>query len=93
MRYSTKFTLYTEYGLFKVEFSGEPTLENDGIGSYEYWGSSETDKGHNYIDCEEITWDKSLYSNAVNEEIDEWLKNNYGKVVKSIGEVAIDSQF
>lgn len=35
---------------------------NDGIGSYEYWGSVEYDHGTDYVDINEVTYDKAGFT-------------------------------
>lgn len=55
-----------------VEFEAYPTWENDGIGSYEYWGSKEYDSGVNYVSLESNgypTWDETLHTPDENEAI------------------------
>lgn len=61
----------------EVEFEGEPQWENDGIGSYEYWGSREYDKGRDYVSFEQNgypTWDKSKHNDDENEAIELFTK-------------------
>lgn len=61
----------------EVEFEGEPQWENDGIGSYEYWGSREYDKGRDYVSFEQNgypTWDRSKYNDDENEAIELFTK-------------------
>ena len=56
-----------------IEFEGEPQWENDGIGSYEYWGSRGYDNGRDYVSFEQNglpTWDKSKYNDDENEAIE-----------------------
>ena len=43
-----------EYCLIEVEVECDLNWENDGIGSYEYWGFNEYDKGHDYVVCENM---------------------------------------
>jgi len=55
---------------------------NDGIGSYEYWGSKEYDKGEDYLDIDEMTWDKTLYTEEENNIIDQYIKDNRDKITE-----------
>jgi hypothetical protein len=55
-----------------VEFEAFPRWENDGIGSYEYWGSKEYDYGRNYVSLEfygEPTYNSEDYTPDENEAI------------------------
>jgi hypothetical protein len=63
-----------------VEFTGNPRTENDGIGSFEFWGSRETDNGQNYTICDDIDWDKSKHSDQENQIIDEYLNTDYDTI-------------
>ena len=47
---------------FSVRFTADCYISNDGIGSYEYCGSVEIDKGHDYVEVENIKWDEHLYT-------------------------------
>lgn len=64
--------------LVEVCFTGSPKWENNGIGSYEYWGSKEYDKGVDYVTMEdsEIEWERKEYSEAENAAIEQWLEDN-----------------
>lgn len=44
-------------------------VENDGIGSYEYGGSSGYDGGYDYPMVDGVEWDDSLYETWQNAEI------------------------
>lgn len=54
------------------------TVENDGIGSYEYFGFKGYDNGTDYLHLEEINWDKSLYTAEQNKLIWDWVNENAG---------------
>jgi hypothetical protein len=56
----------------------EFSIENDGIGSYEYWGHKCYDRGTDYLQLEEIHWDKSLYSEEQNNLIWDWVCEEAG---------------
>ena len=66
---------------FDAEFEAHPQHEDDGIGSYEYWGAKCYDS-RPYISCEQsgIEWDKSKYSADDNELIEKYLEDNYAYV-------------
>jgi hypothetical protein len=75
----------SEINVLEVEFKANPTWQDDGIGSYEYWGCKGYDS-HPYLSCEEhgIEWDKKEFTEQENEMIDEWL--NEEKNFKSLEE-------
>ena len=66
----------------------EYSIENDGIGWYEYWGSSQYDAGQNRYIIENITWNHNAYSQEVNAELEEYLQegNNYEETCKVLKE-------
>ena len=68
-----------EYDLY-VELECECITQNDGIGSYEYWGSQEYDAGEDYLICEHIEWDKEDYTEEQNAAIDKYLEENFCKI-------------
>lgn len=72
-----------EEGL-EVEFSGDITIENDGIGPYEFWGQKCYDAGHDYPVIENITWDKGKYTQEQNDTIDAYLAESYSKIEQKI---------
>lgn len=52
-----------------IDFDISYSIENSGIGGYEYMGFSGYDKGHDYPDIQEVTWDESLFDTWQNAEI------------------------
>ena len=78
----------TEY-LEDVEFEGTVEKMDDGIGPYEFWGSVGYDSKP-YWGCQDIDWDRALFTESENRIIGEWLSINYDKVeealVKEAGE-------
>jgi len=67
-----------------VEYIGYMRMENDGIGGYEYWGSTGYDKGNDYYECDEVHWDKSLYNDFQNDVINKYLRDNWEKVTEKL---------
>jgi len=58
-----KVTIENGEDSFDVQLEGTLELQNDGIGSYEYWGQKCYDRGEDYYILEETpTWNHSLYS-------------------------------
>lgn len=74
------YELYIEEYELEVKLECDCTVENSGIGSYEYWGSKEHDAGENYLSCERITWNEEGYSDEVNKLIDQYIKENYSEI-------------
>lgn len=74
------FIMTEETELLKVEFNAQPRWENDGIGSYEYWGQESFDKGTDYVSLEyhgDPTWDKSMHSEMENNIIEAFRKSDF----------------
>jgi len=66
--------------LIEVEFEGEIAIENDGIGHYEYWGQKCYDKGHDYPVLYSCTWERSLFTDEQNDEIEKYLDKNIKQI-------------
>jgi len=67
-----------------VEFEAEPSVCNDSIGSYEYWGQKCYDHQPDYISTSDnggTTWDESIYTESEN------------KVIKKVVEDYVDNKF
>ena len=69
----------------KVEYH----FENDGIGSYEYWGSPQYDAGQNYCVVDNITWDPNAYLSDINAELKEYLEDQvkYDEITEVLAEI------
>lgn len=56
------------------------SVENDGIGPYEYWGSKEVDRGTDYVVIENTEWDTTgftteeieLINSQINKKLNDW---------------------
>jgi len=59
-----------------VELSYNVAMENDGIGRYDYSGYTYYDHGTNYPVVENLTWDKTLYTDIENKLIDRHIELN-----------------
>jgi hypothetical protein len=55
----------------EVEFEGYPKVVDNGIGKYEFWGSIGYDSQLS-VECEEVTWDETLYTKEENEIIEKY---------------------
>jgi hypothetical protein len=66
-----------EYRYVEIEVDCEYSIENDGIGPYEYWGSKEVDRGTDYIVIDNTDWDTTGFTqeeiDLINAEIDKHL--------------------
>jgi len=65
--YLTETIEYWNDGYFDVQYFATPEWENDGIGSYEYWGMKGYDAGQDYPVLNDFPeWDKSIYTESEN---------------------------
>lgn len=76
--------LYIEELDIEVELYCSLITENDGIGGYEYMGHKEYDAGEDYLVVEEMTWDKSLYTEEENKIIQEEINKNWDKISEKV---------
>lgn len=53
-----------------IEVTCEGSWQNDGIGPYEYWGFKGVDRGTNYIEIEDVYWDKSDFTEEEQKQIE-----------------------
>jgi hypothetical protein len=75
--------------LITVDFTCELQWENNGIGSYEFWGSRGYDEGDNYVVLNHLKWDESIYTKEQNEAIQTYINNddNWFKIEDSVAEI------
>jgi hypothetical protein len=75
-----------EEDVIAVEFDCELYGENDGIGSYEFWGSKYYDVGNDYLVLDHLKWDESLFTKEQNEIIQQHIDNddNWSKLEETI---------
>lgn len=78
------YDLYIEELDLEIELDYHLRTENNGIGSYEYWGSKEYDAGEDYLVLDDVEWDKSLYTNEQNELIDKYIVEHWDKIEEEI---------
>jgi hypothetical protein len=62
-----------------VDITIEASYGNLGIGSYEFWGIRGSDNRYGY-EVDDISWDKTLFTEEQNDVIDEWIGNNTEKI-------------
>lgn len=68
----------------EVEFFCDYEILNDGIGSYEFWGSRGFDAGINYLELQSVNWDKGLYKSDENDIIEDWVANHWESIRKEV---------
>ena len=71
-----------EYDYINVDFDANFYAESTGIGSYEYWGFKGYDKGQDYYSCDDVRWNKSLYTEEQNAIIQKHLDENHEHIEK-----------
>lgn len=71
----------------EVELDAEISIENDGIGKYEYGGVQGYDSGQNYFVCDTLIWDRSKYSQIENNVIEDYLDKNAEAIEKQVLEL------
>jgi hypothetical protein len=77
-----------DYLYLNVEFEGDCSWTNDGIGPYEFWGYKGYDKGEGYVICEGFGWDEKKHTPEECALIKEWLEeeDNYTAVEDALCE-------
>jgi len=68
----------------EIEFFCDYEIRNNGIGSYEFWGSREYDRGVDYFELMGVNWDAALYSENAQQMIKEWVVKNWGSIEKEV---------
>ena len=69
----------------EVKFTGKCREVDNGIGRYEFHGCIGFDSQPG-LEVEEISWDKTLYSDNVNSSIDIYLNNNEDDIMNTMSE-------
>jgi hypothetical protein len=77
-----------EVRYIEIKVNCEYSVENDGIGPYEYWGSKEIDHGINYAVIDNTDWDTAGFTkeeiDLINIEIDKNLKAWEVEIIKRV---------
>ncbi len=64
-----------------LELEGIISIENDGIGKYEYWGQKCVDYGQDYpVLDDNISWDATKYSPEQVKVIENYIKTNWDSI-------------
>lgn len=74
--YTAEIELPEREELLTVELTGELELENDGIGSYEYWGAQCYDEGTDYFSLNSLDWDAKEFTEEENKAIKEYIDDS-----------------
>jgi hypothetical protein len=77
----------------EVEFDCELHSENDGIGSYEFWGSKYYDAGNDYLVLDEMKWDKASFNEEQNKVIEKYLDDNWESLDEIITQKLYDEGY
>ena len=91
----TLFTHEIEYDdeYLEVDFDCELYPENDGIGSYEFWGAKYYDEGIDYLVLDEMKWDKTCFDNGQNKAIEQYIDDNWGDLEEIITQKIYDEEY
>jgi hypothetical protein len=65
-----------------VIFTADVEMVNNGIGSYEFWGSRCIDNRYE-PEVQDVFWDKTLYNEEQNKFIDKYITDEY-EIVDSL---------
>ncbi len=86
MNYETSLTveLTTRPEPIELTLSLEYGWCNDGIGSYEYWGSTGYDHGTDYVEIENYSYDKDGFTDAEIAEIELTIDKSFGSLTAEI---------
>ena len=67
-----------------IEFFCDYEILNDGIGNYEFWGSTGYDKGVDYLELNKVNWNTALYNESQNKSILDWVIQNWDGIEKEV---------
>jgi hypothetical protein len=74
----------------EVELTADLHWENSGIGWYQFGSATEFDAGQNYLELDDLSWDKTLYTEEQNKIIGEYIDKNMDELNTIIPEKAED---
>jgi hypothetical protein len=87
MRYKKDISVNIEIGdtyIDTVEVEFILWKENSGEGHYEFWGFTGVDEGQDYYESDSYEWDKSLYTDEQNKEIEDYLEQRFDHILQKI---------
>ena len=70
MRESLTIEVEHEERILDVLVTCEFSIENSGIGAYEFWGHKQFDRGSDFVSIDSVEWDKSIFSVEENAAIE-----------------------
>jgi hypothetical protein len=70
----------------EIEVEVDWTMENDGIGPYEYWGHKCFDKGENYLAIENVYPVFTDQSQELQDAITRYIDDNFKTIIKDLTE-------
>jgi hypothetical protein len=81
-----------EEDVIAVDFTCELHGENDGIGSYEFWGAKYYDEGSDYLVLDHLKWDESIFTKEQNEAIQAYINddNNWSHIEEIVSQRLYD---
>jgi hypothetical protein len=86
------YNLYMEQGNIKdVLCTIEFTIENDGIGHYEFWGSKGYDAGVDYAVINLISWDRMLFPILINTLLEVYCNECIDQITDKLQDALLDS--
>jgi hypothetical protein len=74
----------------EVELTADLHWENSGIGWYQFGSATEFDAGQDYLELDDLSWDKTLYTEEQNKIIGEYIDKNMDELNTIIPEKAED---
>jgi hypothetical protein len=86
--------LATRPNIVPIEVTIEYHLENDGVGHYEYWGSTGYDEGNTFIEVDEYHYDNSSFTPEEQEQINAEIDSQLDAIVDTISiDSAVDDHY
>jgi hypothetical protein len=81
----------------EIDVDCDYSVENDGIGPYEYWGSKEVDRGTDYAVIDNTDWDSTGFTKEeielINSEIDKKLNDWSVAIMERVADRRSDYSF
>ena len=78
-------TIYNEVeGIGEVALTGKCYIENDGIGSYDFGGHTEYDRGEDTAVCYEIGWNRHNFTDEENADIAAYVAKYHDEIKEEI---------
>jgi hypothetical protein len=75
-----------QFDVPEIEVEVEYEIGNDGIGSYEYWGSQGFDSGTDYADIQDIKPILPDHQKHLLPEIEKYINCNFDEIAESLSD-------